>query len=56
MLIAVAPMFAWDIVRERRIHSAYLVWLSVCVPAAVGVYALWDTSLWHATAPQLMGV
>lgn len=56
ILAAIAPMFAWDVVRNRRLHEAYVIWLGLCVPASLVVYALWDTPWWHATAEQLMGV
>ncbi len=56
ILAAIAPMFAWDIVRNRRVHEAYVIWLGLCVPASLLVYALWDTPWWHATAERLMGV
>lgn len=56
VLLAVAPMFAWDVIRNRRIHEAYWIWLAVYLPFAVVVNALWDTPWWHATARQIMGV
>ena len=31
-MLAVAPMFIWDVVRNRRIHEAYLIWLAVALP------------------------
>ena len=56
MLVAVSPMVIWDLVRNRRVHRAYWIWLAVNLPAAVAVHGLWDTPWWHATARQLMGV
>jgi len=56
ILGALAPMFAWDVMRNRRMHEAYFVWLGLCVPVSLLVYALWDTPWWHATAEWLMGV
>jgi hypothetical protein len=55
-LAAVAPMFVWDVMRNRGVHRAYWIWLGLFLPAAVVVNALWDTPWWHATARQLMGV
>ena len=55
-LLAVSPMLAWDVVRNRAVHRAYWIWLAIGVPFAVAVHGLWDTEWWHATAPQLMGV
>lgn len=55
-LAAVAPMFLWDVLRNRFVHQAYLVWLAVSLPLVVVTYALWDTPGWHQVARQLMGV
>ena len=56
ILLAIAPMFLWDIRRNRTIHSAYLIWLGVSMPFTLAIYALWDTAAWHSMAPRLMGV
>jgi hypothetical protein len=56
VLLALAPMFVWDIYRNRRVHHAYWVWLAVVAPLTIAVHALWDTPVWHATAKRLMGV
>ena len=56
VLLAVAPMFIWDVVRNRRIHEAYLIWFAVALPFTIVVHALWGTPWWEATAPRLMGV
>jgi hypothetical protein len=55
-LAAVMPMFVWDAIRNRTVHSAYIIWLAVCIPFAVAVHGLWDTVFWHTTARALMGV
>ena len=55
-LAAIAPMFLWDVTRNRSVHPAYLIWLAVCLPFAIAVNGLWDTDWWHQTAKQLMGV
>lgn len=55
-LLAVSPMFVWDVVRNRSVHKAYWIWLAVSLPFAVAVHGLWDSAWWHATAPRLMGV
>jgi hypothetical protein len=55
-LLAVSPMFIWDVVRNRYVHKAYWIWLGVGLPFAVAVNLLWDTDGWHATARQVMGV
>ena len=56
VLLALAPMFAWDVIRNRRIHPAYVVFLAVAIPTNILVHALWDTAWWHATVPRIMGV
>jgi hypothetical protein len=55
-LLAVAPMFAWDVIRNRRVHRAYWLWLAISLPFAIAVHALWDTPGWHAIARSLMNV
>ncbi|HYC95793.1 MAG TPA: hypothetical protein VEB39_08875 [Sphingomicrobium sp.] len=55
-LLAIAPMFIWDVVRNRYVHRAYWIWLGIALPFTIAVHALWDTAWWHATARQLMGV
>jgi len=55
-ILAVAPMFLWDLVRSRTVHKAYAIWALVSLPAAILVHTLWDSDWWHATARQLMGV
>jgi hypothetical protein len=56
VLLAIAPMFIWDVIRNRGVHQAYWIWLAAVLPLTVAVHALWDTPWWHATAHQLMGV
>lgn len=56
VLLAIAPMFLWDVFRNRRIHRAYWVWLAVAAPFTIAVHALWDTPFWHAAAKRIMGV
>ena len=55
-LMAIAPMFLWDVLRNRSVHPAYVIWLAVNIPFAVAVHGLWDTPGWHQTARQIMGV
>lgn len=55
-LAAIAPMFLWDLTRNRGVHPAYLIWLAVFVPFAVAVNGLWGTDWWHGVAKQIMGV
>ena len=55
VLLAVTPMFAWDLYRTRKVHKAYLIWLAGVIPAAVVVSLLWNTAWWHSIAPHLVG-
>ena len=55
-LLVISPMFAWDVLRNRSIHPAYLIWLAICLPFAVAVQALWDTLWWREVARTMMGV
>jgi hypothetical protein len=55
-LVAIAPMFLWDVLRNRSVHPAYVIWLAVNIPFAIAVQGLWDTPWWHQTARQIMGV
>jgi hypothetical protein len=56
VLLSVSPMFAWDVIRNRRVHEAYWIWLGVYVPVSVLINVLWDTPWWHGTARAIMGV
>jgi hypothetical protein len=55
MLLAVSPMFVWDVVRNRRVHEAWLIWLGINLPFAAVLYSLWGTDWWRSTAERLMG-
>ena len=56
ILAIIAPMFLWDVVRNRRVHEAYGIWLAIFLPTAALVVMTWDTPWWHATAQRIMGV
>lgn len=55
-LLAISPMLAWDVVRNRSIHRAYWIWLAIGLPVTIAVHGLWDSGWWHTTARQLMGL
>jgi hypothetical protein len=55
-LLAIAPMFLWDVMRNRSVHPAYVIWLAINLPFAIAVHGLWDTPWWHQAARQIMGV
>jgi hypothetical protein len=56
VLVAIAPMFVWDVIRNRRVHKAYLIWFPVFAAVATAVNLTWDEPWWHATAKTIMGV
>jgi hypothetical protein len=56
VLVAIAPMFVWDVLRNRRVHEAYQIWLGLYLPTVAFVVAAWDTPGWHAAARKMMGV
>jgi hypothetical protein len=56
ILLAIAPMFVWDLVRNRSVHEAYRIWLTIYVPVVLLVDVLWDKPWWHATARAVMRV
>jgi hypothetical protein len=49
-------MLIWDVVRNRRVHEAYWLWLSIYAPVVLLVAMLWDKPWWHAMAQRIMGV
>jgi len=56
VLLAIAPMFIWDVIRNRRVHEAYKIWLPIFVVVLTAVNLLWDTPWWHHTAKAIMRV
>ncbi len=56
MLTVVSPMFIWDVIRNRTVQKAYLIWFAVNLPFAVVLDLLWRSEWWHSVAPRLMGV
>jgi hypothetical protein len=56
ILAAVSPMVVWDVVRNRRVHEAYWLWLALYVPAVAVVTMLWDKPYWHTAARTIMRV
>ena len=56
VLVAVAPLFLWDVIRNRRVHEAYWLWFPAFVTVATVVNVVWDKPWWHATAQRIMGV
>jgi hypothetical protein len=55
MLLWISPMFLWDLYRQRSLHRAYLIWLSLFVPPSLVVFGLWGDPAWLALAPRIVG-
>lgn len=55
-LLALAPLFLWDVIRNRRVHRAYVVLFATYIPVALSCYFIWDRAWWHETARAIMGV
>ena len=54
-LLAISPMFVWDVVRNKKVHRAYWIWLAVNIPFAIAVHGLWGTEAWQRFVPVIMG-
>jgi hypothetical protein len=55
-VLVLLPMFIWDVKRNRRVHSAYLIWLAVYVPVQLVFPFIVRTPWWQETAHRIMGV
>lgn len=55
-IAVIAPMFFWDLFRLGRIHTAYLIWIGLTLPAAILMFAMWDTPGWQAWASRIGGL
>jgi hypothetical protein len=56
VLLVMAPMFLWDLSRNRGLHRAYLIWAAFFLPLSAMVYGFWDTPSWHVMAHHILGV
>lgn len=56
VVLAITPMLIWDVLRNRRVHEAYWLWLAVFLPVVGLVNYAWDKPWWHQTAQRIMGV
>lgn len=55
-LVLIAPMFLWDLYRLKRVHSAYVIYLLLCLALAIPMNLLWNTPWWRDTAMQMTGI
>ena len=56
VLLSVAPMFVWDVIRNQRVHQAYWLWLPIFAFVVTVVNLVWDKPWWHATEKAIMRV
>jgi hypothetical protein len=56
IIVALAPMLVWDVLRNRKVHEAYWIWLAIYAPACLVVDYLWDKPGWHVMARAIMRV
>ena len=54
MLLAISPMFVWDVVRNGFVHKAYPIFLAISLPFALALHWLWDTPSWQVIARRLL--
>jgi hypothetical protein len=54
-LVVIAPLFTWDVLRNRRIHRAYWIWLVACLPFVAFTHATFRSPEWRAIARQILG-
>lgn len=54
VLFAATPMFVWDVIRNRSVHRAYLIWFAIYAAAMAVVGLCWGQPWWHATARALL--
>lgn len=55
-LLWIAPLFLWDLHRQRRVHRAYWVWLAFWIPTSIVVHSLWGSEWWQSQVPWIMAV
>lgn len=55
MLLMLAPVLIYDVIRLGRPHSAYLIGLALMLPWMIATELLWNSPWWVATATRLMG-
>jgi hypothetical protein len=56
VLLAVSPIFIWDLMRTHKVHKAYLIWLGVNIPLSIFIHTAWDSEWWHGIAPKIVGL
>jgi hypothetical protein len=52
----ITPMLAWDLIRHKRLHKAYIIWFAIFIPVVIVAMNLWWTHGWVGTVERMMGV
>jgi hypothetical protein len=56
LLLWLAPLLIYDVIRYGRVHRAYVIALACLAPFAVANYFLWGSPQWLKLAPAIVGV
>jgi len=56
ILLLISPLFVYDLLRQKKVHRAYVYWAAGFIPTSIVVHMLWSSPWWMSTAPKLMGV
>jgi hypothetical protein len=56
VVLLVAPLFVWDLVRSGRVHRAYVIWAAVYGAGSTAVYALEGNPWWIEKASSFLGI
>lgn len=54
-LLSLAPLFLWDVIRNRRVHRAWWIFAAAYIPAGILVEMAWDKPWWHEFARGILG-
>lgn len=55
-LLWVSPLFAYDVVRNRKLPRAWWIWLAAYLPLTLAVHLLWGSAWWMAHGPEMLGL
>jgi hypothetical protein len=55
LLLLLAPALLHDLLREGRIHRAWVWGLALIVPWVIATEFVWDSPWWRAFGPKLVG-
>jgi hypothetical protein len=55
LLLLLVPSLAYDLIRQGRIHRAWVWGLALTVPWIVVTEFVWGTAWWREFGPKLVG-